>query len=252
MFCREVRSAVSPYLDGELSREEARRFEEHLSGCADCQHELDLVKAIPAALQTHRMLAPRPEFTRLVMQQIIVRQQLGTTTVESRTSSLSFISMSSEAALEEDNDDLENDEDEDETSDEQGQETADKTSQAKIVRLADRAPRLMAARRVKTPADYVLRFSAVAAALVLMVGLGAYVVAQTPGEGSEAPTAAVVGAIKSFADSLRAALNSPLELVIGVAVAAIVLIAVWYLVRALRANQHEPASRFDRPTQPRR
>lgn len=36
MTCRELIAFLDGYLDGELSREERRRFEAHLAACPDC------------------------------------------------------------------------------------------------------------------------------------------------------------------------------------------------------------------------
>src|SRR3954454_17610010 len=92
MFCREATMITSSYLDGQLDHHKVRVYEEHILQCADCRDHLDLLKQIPAALQTDRMLAPKPEFTTLVMQRIIVKQQFGNQnqTFEAQYTSLSY------------------------------------------------------------------------------------------------------------------------------------------------------------------
>src|SRR6476620_1639884 len=98
MFCREVKTSISRYRDGQLEEPLSLQVEEHVAGCPPCRHRLGLMKEIPAVLQTDRMLAPRPEFTKMVMQRIIVRQQVGTTTFETRTDSVSFNTTGRETA----------------------------------------------------------------------------------------------------------------------------------------------------------
>ena len=39
MWCRNVRSQLSAYADGELTPTAARRVEEHLAGCEGCARE---------------------------------------------------------------------------------------------------------------------------------------------------------------------------------------------------------------------
>ena len=50
MICEEMRGKIDEYLDGALSPEEARRFEEHMSSCPDCSEELRLARAVLKAL----------------------------------------------------------------------------------------------------------------------------------------------------------------------------------------------------------
>ncbi|RMG57511.1 MAG: hypothetical protein D6713_09540 [Deltaproteobacteria bacterium] len=44
--CTEIRRLISPYLDGELSREESLAVEEHLSRCGECRKVRDLFRAL--------------------------------------------------------------------------------------------------------------------------------------------------------------------------------------------------------------
>lgn len=50
MVCEEMRGKIDEYLDGALSPEEAKRFEEHMSSCPDCSEELRLARAVLKAL----------------------------------------------------------------------------------------------------------------------------------------------------------------------------------------------------------
>src|SRR5947209_14068488 len=76
MSCREMNALISPYLDGLLDGAQTRRLEHHVDGCEDCRYKMELMQEIPQALQTDRMLAPRPEFTATVMQRIVISAQL--------------------------------------------------------------------------------------------------------------------------------------------------------------------------------
>lgn len=210
MFCREVKSLISPYLDGHLNAEDNRRLEEHVVVCVTCQHSLNLMNQIPLALQTDRMLVPPPEFTRVVMQRIIIHERFATGTTETQIERFSIQTHSGQRLV-------------------ATPVNQPRDNQSKIISLVDR--------RAKTPSGYVLRFSSMAAALVLTVGMGLYFTsAGNTGVTSDA-AAAVYGAISGFADTLRNALTSPLELAAGVAVAALFGIILWYWFKAARPEQ---------------
>jgi len=231
MFCREANQFTSSYLDGQLSDREVRLYEEHIFGCVDCRDHLDLLKKIPSALQTDRMLAPKPEFTTLVMQRIIVKQQFGdnSQSIETQYTAFSFTSSN----FEEDEDDLDED---DETETDEAEDDLE-PSQGQPISLAEFARDRQVNRAGKMASSYVLRFSSVAAALVMMVGVGIYALGNLNNTPVDAPTAAVYGSIKDFADSLRNALSSPLELFAGVAISVIILFSLWYLLKTLRLNE---------------
>ncbi len=228
MFCREATIITSSYLDGQLGHQEVRLYEEHIVQCADCRDHLDLLKQIPMALQTDRMLVPKPEFTTLVMQRIIVKQQFGnqTSTFEAHYTSISF--SGSTAAQDEDDfeadDPAENDEVED-------------AAHTQPISMANYARDRQISRAGQLASSYVLRFSSVAAALVMMVGVSLYVLGNFSNTPVDAPTAAVYGSIKDFADNLRNALSSPVELVAGIAISAVMLVSLWYLLRTVRTNE---------------
>ncbi len=48
MVCDDHKDQLMGYLDNELSDEQRRRFEEHLTGCPDCSGELDGFKKLKA------------------------------------------------------------------------------------------------------------------------------------------------------------------------------------------------------------
>ncbi len=231
MFCREANQFTSSYLDGQLNDFEVRLYEEHISGCDGCRGHLDLLKQIPSALQTDRMLAPKPEFTTLVMQRIIVKQQFGdqSQSFEAQYTTLSITSSS----LDEDEDDLDED---DETGTDEPENDLE-SGQVLPISMAEFARDRQLNRAGKLASSYVLRFSSVAAALVMMVGVGIYALGNINNTPVDAPTAAVYGSIKDFADSLRNALSSPLELLAGVAISAVILFSLWYLLKTLRLNE---------------
>lgn len=56
--CREVRAALSAYLDGELDARLAGEIRAHLEGCAGCRSELDLQRLTVGALQRLPELPP--------------------------------------------------------------------------------------------------------------------------------------------------------------------------------------------------
>ena len=149
------------------------------------------MQEIPVALQTERMLTPQANFTKSIMQQIIVRQQIESAVIETQPKSAN-----------------------------------------KIVSLheyrVNRQP-------VRNATDYALWFSSAAAVLVVMVGLGIYVT--NTNNTSNSATASVYGAIQNFADTLSSGLSSPVELVAGVAIAAMILIGLWYTMKTLRSDE---------------
>jgi len=69
LVCRQVVELVTGYLEGELPRRDARRFERHLLDCADCARYLEQMRV--TITSTGRLtpddLTPeaRDEFTRI-------------------------------------------------------------------------------------------------------------------------------------------------------------------------------------------
>ena len=50
MNCEELRAKLDAYIDGELSPDELRAFEDHAAACADCGRELEMAKLVRDAL----------------------------------------------------------------------------------------------------------------------------------------------------------------------------------------------------------
>ncbi len=197
MFCREVKATISPYLDGELDNRQSRLLEDHIASCPNCRARLGLLEELPTVLHTDRILAPRPEFTRVVMQQVIIRQQIGVLLTKNDPNSVS-------------------------------KPTTTAFQASTPATRASLAPNLTRpARSFKPTSAYVLRFSAMAAALVVVISVGVFTLAQSPGQLSDT-SAAVYGAVQGFADTLRSALSNPLELVVGLLVAAVIMFGLWY------------------------
>lgn len=244
MFCREATTITSSYLDGQLDHREVRLYEAHVVQCADCRDHLDLLKQIPAALQTDRMLAPKPEFTTLVMQRIIVKQQFGNQnqTFEAQYTSLSYSGSDSV----QDEDDYETD---DPAENDAAEDDLD-SARTQPISMVNYARDRQVSRAGQLASSYVLRFSSVAAALVMMVGVSLYVLGNFSNTPVDAPTAAVYGSIKDFADNLRNALNSPFELVAGIAISAVILVSLWYFLRTLRTNEELDSTRSKQNAEP--
>ncbi|MDB5079633.1 MAG: hypothetical protein JWP00_1557 [Chloroflexi bacterium] len=239
MFCREATLITSSYLDGQLDDREVRLYEEHIVICTDCRDHLDLLKQIPMALHTDRMLAPKPEFTTLVMQRIIVKQQFGD---NNHSSELHYTSFSFNESAHEDDED-------DELEPEESAEDELESAHPQPISLANYARDRHISRTSQIASNYVLRFSSVAAALVMMVGVSLYAFGSFSNTAVDAPTAAVYGSIKDFADNLRNALSSPLELAAGIAISGVILVGLWYLLRTLRVNE-EVSARAKQNTEP--
>lgn len=46
MDCRVAQELISPYIDGELDREEARQLEAHIESCSECRQRFGQIKAV--------------------------------------------------------------------------------------------------------------------------------------------------------------------------------------------------------------
>ncbi|NWJ44519.1 MAG: zf-HC2 domain-containing protein [Chloroflexi bacterium] len=189
MFCREMNQHISPYLDGVLNTAQTQKVEAHVEICPKCRHSLSLMQEIPKALHTDRMLAPKEDFTAAIMQQIIINHHL--------SSSLGT--------------------------------TAQPETVRKVAEVVpfDAARHKRAARASTT--NYVLRFAAMAAVLMVMVGVGAYLNVLT-GNGTGGTQAAFGAAIGNFAGLLADSVQSPLILLLGVALTAGIIIATWWFI----------------------
>ncbi|MCS6927586.1 MAG: zf-HC2 domain-containing protein, partial [Candidatus Binatia bacterium] len=51
MECKDMRKLLSPFIDNELSAQEAFTVAEHLEGCLSCQREMEALRSIDARLR---------------------------------------------------------------------------------------------------------------------------------------------------------------------------------------------------------
>ncbi len=75
MKCRKRRKTVSVYLDGELDPEKAGETGKHLSQCAECRQELDLLKHADSLLAGLPREEVREDFVRNLMKKAAELQQ---------------------------------------------------------------------------------------------------------------------------------------------------------------------------------
>ena len=65
---------IPAYLDGELTKEEKERLEEHLAVCAQCRDELPALEEVGLLLSEAPLLSPQPGFTARVMAGLAQRE----------------------------------------------------------------------------------------------------------------------------------------------------------------------------------
>lgn len=70
MRCDDVRIKLSGYLDGEVSSEEKKAVEGHLSGCEACRRALSELEKTVGCLRAVGEVEPPPWFTQKVMQRV--------------------------------------------------------------------------------------------------------------------------------------------------------------------------------------
>jgi predicted anti-sigma-YlaC factor YlaD len=58
MTCHDYKDLLMGYLDNELSNEQRRQFEEHLSGCSECQNELKEFRRLKAITDEVTLVEP--------------------------------------------------------------------------------------------------------------------------------------------------------------------------------------------------
>ena len=195
-----MNALMSPYLDGLLNVAQTRRLECHIVSCSECRYKIELMKEIPQALQTDRVLVPRPEFTAMIMQQVVIKTQLQNSNGTQTSVKTKF------------------------------QTETRYTSRNAEEHLIPSAKLLTLPRSTKSPGAYVLRFSSLAAALVLAVGVGIYTLQIGLGSASGASASTSEG-IALFARSLIDAFQSPAEVLVGTIIAAALLIVLWFFFR---------------------
>jgi predicted anti-sigma-YlaC factor YlaD len=64
MTCHDYKDLMMGYLDGELSDEQKRRFEEHLAGCPECAGELKEFKRLKAITDEVTLIEPEDRLWR--------------------------------------------------------------------------------------------------------------------------------------------------------------------------------------------
>ena len=58
MTCHDYKDLLMGYLDNELSNEQKRQFEEHLSGCSECKEELKEFRRLKAITDEVTLVEP--------------------------------------------------------------------------------------------------------------------------------------------------------------------------------------------------
>jgi anti-sigma factor RsiW len=73
--CHNVIISLSAFYDGELSAEQARRVEAHLSQCAACRLRYEQLSSISERMKTHAQIAPSPDFDARVVAAAVAQAQ---------------------------------------------------------------------------------------------------------------------------------------------------------------------------------
>jgi predicted anti-sigma-YlaC factor YlaD len=68
--CARVRVLLEPYLDGELSKQDAAQVRAHLATCADCRRQHDQAMSLPFRMKALGSPAPRPSLVADVMRAV--------------------------------------------------------------------------------------------------------------------------------------------------------------------------------------
>ena len=227
MYCREANKLLSLYLDNLLNEGQARTLEEHATGCEKCNDKLELMKQIPEALQSDKLLAPSEDFTKLVMQRIVMRQAVVKHEANGSFSSytqtqVTLVSMRTPQAPRKS---LVDDE----------AEAADETEgDLNPTNIVSFEAKRKVARHI--PTAYLLRFSAAAAAFVFGFGMLAYMFQLNGFSSSTSDTSGK--AVVAFADLLTNSFASPWEVLVGSIVAVVIVVALWLTLVRMRSKTH--------------
>ncbi len=60
MDCREAKTGLSPYLDGELPRDAAAGIASHLTGCDECRRSFDELRLVSTVIRTQLAIRSTP------------------------------------------------------------------------------------------------------------------------------------------------------------------------------------------------
>ena len=220
MSCREAYKLISLYLDGLVHENVSRQLEVHVAGCIKCRDKLELMKQIPEVLQTDKLLAPSEDFTKQVMQRVVMQQVVVRRDGDRASSFTSYTSTRVTTYV--------NAEPRQAKPLETADEKLDDDPSAKKFQIIN----LDSQRNLRRPmpGTYLLRFTSAAAAMVLCFGFVAYISALN---GTMNVTSDSSGrAVMAFADLLTSSFSSPWEVAIGSIVAAIIIVTLW--VRLVR------------------
>lgn len=228
MSCREASRLLSLYLDGLLSKIQTQQLDDHVANCATCQQTKELMLQIPMALQTDKAAAPSEDFTklvmqRIVMQQVVVKQNDGhggySSYSQTQVSVVSSYVAQPNRAKQPNTPASDSNAASDDSEDEQVSKFAHENN---VIDFAARRP------MQATMPFYLLRFSAAAAVFVLGFGLFLYVFqangnAMTTTDNSSR-------AVMALANLLTSSFSNPVQVVIGVAVSALIIVSLWYVL----------------------
>jgi anti-sigma factor RsiW len=60
MDCQEAKTGLSPYLDGELPRDDAAGIASHLDGCGECRRSLEELRLVSTLIRTQLAVPETP------------------------------------------------------------------------------------------------------------------------------------------------------------------------------------------------
>jgi anti-sigma factor RsiW len=61
MDCQEAKTGLSPYLDGELPRDDAASIAAHLTGCDECRRRFEELRLIGTLIRTQPAIRDTPQ-----------------------------------------------------------------------------------------------------------------------------------------------------------------------------------------------
>lgn len=73
--CRNITNLLSAFHDGELSAEQTRRVEAHLSECAACRARCEQFASVSERMKAHAQIVPSPDFDARVVAAAVAQAQ---------------------------------------------------------------------------------------------------------------------------------------------------------------------------------